>query len=312
MDGPQDARAPVLVVLGPTATGKTAVAVELARRLNGEIISADSRAFFVGLDIVTDKPSIEERGGIPHHLLDCVPIDGSYDAMSFRGDVSRLLPEIRGRNRLPLIVGGGTLYLGAILRGLFEGPEKNHALRSEMETRPLDALHEELASVDPAAAERIHKNDRLRIVRALEVFRTTGRRMTDWQSDAEPLHETFRVVGLRRDRAEHRALIEVRVRRMLERGVLEEIRALRARGLSPDVQAFRTVGVPEAVEALEGRMSSDEYVHAVSNRTWQLVRRQMSWFRREDDVHWIRMTGQTVADAADDVLRCLQLAEGDG
>jgi tRNA dimethylallyltransferase len=309
MTGPRGARDPVLVVLGPTASGKTAVAIELARRLNGEIISADSRAFFVGLDIVTDKPSLEERDGIPHHLLDCVPIDGTYDAMSFRADVVRLLPEIRGRNRFPIIVGGGTLYLGAILRGLFEGPDRDDVLRTELKTRPLNELYAELESVDPPAARRIHRNDRLRITRALEVFQTTGKPMSDWQSEAEPLPEAFRVMGLWRERAEHRVLIETRIRQMLEQGVFEEIRSLCGRGLSEDVQAYRTIGVPEAIEVLEGRMSPDEYVRAVSHRTWQLVRRQMAWFRREDDVHWIRMTGRAVAGATDDILRFLQSAK---
>ena len=117
--------ASVLVLLGTTATGKTAVSVEVARRLDGEIISADSRAFFAGLDIVTAKPTVTERGGIPHHLIDSVPIDRPYDAMAFRRDVERLVPEIASRRRVPLLVGGGTLYLGAVLRGIFDGPAKD-------------------------------------------------------------------------------------------------------------------------------------------------------------------------------------------
>ena len=164
--GRQRARTPVLVVLGPTASGKTTVAIELARRTNGEIISADSRAFFVGLDIVTDKPSLDERGGIPHHLIDCVPINGNY--------VVRLLPEIQDRHHQPILAGGGTLYLGAILRGIFEGPAKDEDLRSKMERQSIDDLFRELESVDPTAAGKIHRNDRLRITRALEVYRTTG------------------------------------------------------------------------------------------------------------------------------------------
>ena len=300
--GPQRARTPVLVVLGPTASGKTAVAIELARRTNGEVVSADSRAFFVGLDVVTDKPSIDERGGIRHHLVDCVPINGNYDAMTFRSAVARLLPEIRNRHHQPIIAGGGTLYLEAILRGIFEGSAKDEDLRSAMKGRPIDDLFRELESVDPTAAGKIHRNDRLRITRALEVYRATGVPMSQWQSEAEPLHEEFHVVGLCRERSEHRTLIERRVRQMLNRGVIDEIAQLRTRGLTQDVQAYRTIGVPEAFEVLDGKLAAEEYVRIVSNRTWQLVRRQMAWFRRDEAVRWIHVTGRMVEDVTDQIL----------
>ena len=300
--GPQRARTPVIVVLGPTASGKTAVAIELACRISGEIISADSRAFFVGLDIVTDKPSLDERGGIPHHLIDCVPLNGNYDAMAFRSDVARLLPEIRNRHHQPVLAGGGTLYLGAILRGIFEGSAKDESLRSAMEERSLDDLFRELESVDPTAAGKIHPNDRLRITRALEVYRTTGVPMSQWQSEAEPLPEDFYVVGLCRERSQHRILIEKRVRRMLDRGVIDEIAQLRTRGLTQDVQAYRTIGVPEAFDVLDGKLAAEEYVRIVSNRTWQLVRRQLAWFRRDEMVRWIHVTGRTVGDVTDQIL----------
>ena len=300
--GPQQARTPVLVVLGPTASGKTAVAIELARRTNGEIISADSRAFFVGLDIVTDKPLPDERGGIPHHLIDCVSIDGAYDAMAFRSDVLRLLPEIRNRQHQPIVAGGGTLYLGAILRGIFEGPVKDESLRAAMRETASDDLFRELASVDPVASARIHPNDRLRVTRALEVYRTTGVPMSQWQSKAEPLPEEFYVVGLSRERSQHRIAIEERIRGMLDRGVIEEISRLRTQGLTQDVQAYRTIGVPEAFEVLDGKITQDEFVRVVSARTWQLVRRQMTWFRRDEAVHWIDVTEHTVADVVDQIL----------
>ena len=254
--GSQQARGPVLVVLGPTASGKTSVAIELARRTNGEIISADSRAFFEGLDIVTDKPTLDEQAGIRHHLIDCVSIDGAYDAMLFRSDVVRLLREIRNRHRQPIIAGGGTLYLGAILRGVFEGPAKDKELRAAMSEMTSDDLFRELESVDPGAAARIHPNDRLRITRALEVYRTTGKPISEWQEEAEPLPETFYVVGLSRERSQHRTLIEERVRQMLDRGVVEEIAKLRDRGLTQDMQAYRTIGVSEAFEILDGKMTS--------------------------------------------------------
>ena len=299
---PQQARTPVLVILGPTASGKTAVAIELARRVSGEVISADSRAFFAGLDIVTDKPMVSERGGIRHHLIDCVPIVGAYDAMAFRSDVQRLLPEIRDRHRCPIIAGGGTLYLGAILRGLFEGPEKDEALRETLNERPSHELFHELTSLDPPAAAKIHPNDRLRLIRALEVYHITGKRMSEWQTEAKPLPEDFLIVGLSRERIQHRAAIETRIRSMLDRGLMNEIAQLRGEGLTPDVQAYRTIGVPEAFAVLEGKTSQEEFISIVTARTWQLVRRQMAWFRRDKAVHWIDGTGRVPKDIADEIL----------
>lgn len=300
--GSLKARSPVIVVLGATATGKTSVALELARRLDGEIISADSRAFFTGLDIVTDKPTPEQRRSIPHHLIDCVPIDGVYDAMAFRSDVSRLLPQIRQRRHQPIIAGGGTLYLAALLRGLFEGPDKDDDVRGILQTCDIDDLYDELIAVDPQAARRIHRNDRLRITRAIEVFRTTGKPMSQWQAEAVSLPEDFYVIGLLCERASHRCLIEARVRQMLACGVIEEIAQLRSKGLTEQSQAYRTIGVPEAFEVLEKTMTLEAFVQRVSERTWQLARRQMTWFRRDKDVHWIDVTGRTADEVAEQIL----------
>lgn len=299
---PEQARLPVLVILGPTASGKTAVAIELARRLDGEIISADSRAFFVGLDIVTDKPTTVEQAGIPHHLIDCVPITGAYDAMAFRSDVECLLPQIRSRHRRPVIAGGGTLYLGALLRGLFEGPEKDDVFRASSQERPSHDLFRELSSIDPTAAEKIHPNDRLRLIRALEVYHSTGKPMSAWQAEAKPLPETFVVVGLSRERRRHRLAIESRIRSMLDRGLIDEIEHLRSQGLTPDVQAYRTIGVPEAFDLLDGAITREQFVAIVTARTWQLVRRQLAWFRRDTHVQWIDVGERTPQAIAEHIL----------
>ncbi|MFC2078604.1 tRNA (adenosine(37)-N6)-dimethylallyltransferase [Candidatus Bipolaricaulota bacterium] len=200
------------------------------------------------------------------------------------------------------LLGGGTLYLGAILRGIFEGPVKDESLRLAMDARPIEDLFHQLMLIDPSAADKIHPNDRLRITRALEVFLATGKLMSQWQCEAEPLSEEFCVVGLRRERSEHRTLIEQRVRQMLDRGVIDEVARLRSQGLTQDVQAYRTIGVPEAFEVLDGKMTADEYVEVVSSRTWQLVRRQMAWFRRDEAVHWIDTTGRSATDVAEHIL----------
>jgi len=307
-------RDPVLVLLGPTAVGKTAVGVEVASRIGGEIVSADSRAFFGGLDIVTDKPSEAERRGIPHHLIDSVSIRESYDAMAFRRDVERLIPEIRTRGRAPIVVGGGTLYLGAILRGIFEGPPRDDALRAAMAEWSVGELYERLASIDPVAAEAIHPNDRLRITRALEVYELSGRPISAWQADAAPMPYPCFVAGLRRGRDEHRAAIAARVRRMIDRGLVDEIARLRENGLDPECQAYRTIGVPEAIAFLDGRTSEREMEREIVSRTWRLVRRQNAWFRREKGVCWWDVTGRPAAAIAEGIAVAWDrhLEAGDG
>lgn len=292
----------VLVLLGPTATGKTAVGIEVALRVGGEIISADSRALFAGLHIVTGKPTLEERRGIPHHLIDSVPIDRGYDAMAFRRDVNRLTSAIRGRGCVPLIVGGSTLYLGAVLRGMFVGASKDSELRQELDQRPREELHRRLRSVDPKAAEAIHPSDRLRIVRALEVYELTGTPISQWQAQSEPLPYRFVVLGLRRDRDDHRAAIVDRVRRMLAAGLVDEISFLREDGLAPGQQAFRTIGVPEVFAFLDGRWTEHELEEGIVRATWALARRQIAWFRREQGVTWIDVTGRTTEHVAEEVV----------
>ncbi len=300
---------PVLVILGPTGVGKSAVAVEVALRLPGEIISADSRAFFRGLDIVTDKPTSEVRERVPHHLIDIVEITGSYDAMAFRNDVARLIPEIQSRGCVPIIAGGGTLYLGAVLRGIFSGPSADPDLRARLDARPLPDLYTELMKVDPAAARRIHPNDRLRITRALEVYEVTGWPISELQDAAEPLPYDFVVVGLRMEREAHRAAIAARVDRMLEEGLIDEVRSLRAQGLTPQHQAYRTIGVREAFEYLDGGLSYEELRERIIRNTWTLVRRQMAWFRRERDVEWIDVTGKDTGSIAETIVNRFRIAD---
>ena len=302
---------PIPVLLGPTAVGKTAIGIAVAERIGAEIISADSRAFFIGLDVVTDKPSEAVRRGIPHHLIDCVPSCGTYDAMAFRRDVARLVPEIRGRGRVPILVGGGTLYLGAILRGIFDGPAKDDRFRAAMAKRPIDELHARLAAVDPVAAAAIHPNDRLRITRALEVYGATGKPISRWQAEAEPLSVRTFLVGLLRERDDHRTAIDARVRRMIEGGLIDEVRRLRDTGLDPSCQAYRTIGVPEAARHLDGEISVDEMMEEIVHRTWALVRRQSAWFRREKDVCWWDVTGRAVGAIADEIVTTWRRIPGD-
>jgi len=299
----------VLVLLGPTATGKTAIAVELARLLGGEVLSADSRAFFRGLDIVTDKPTEEDRRGIPHHLIDSVPISGAVDAMTFRAEVARLVPEIAARAKVPILAGGGTLYLSSVLRGIFEGPGRSESFRRSLDEVDSAELHRRLTDVDAVAAVKIHPRDRLRIVRALEVEAASGRPITEWKSEAAPLPFRFRTFGLLRDRDEHRAAVEARARAMVDGGLVEEVERLRRGGLTPQCQAFRSVGVPEAWAYLDGAASRDEMLERIVRATWALVRRQSAWFRAQPGVSWVCVTGREPAEVAADMAAAWRAEE---
>ncbi len=301
----------VLILLGATATGKTAIAVELGRTLGGEVVSADSRAFFRGLDIVTAKPSVAERRGVPHHLIDCVALDGAYDAMAFRADVERLVPEIAGRGAVPILAGGGTLYVAAVLRGIFEGPGRSDAFRQALDATNTEVLHGRLADADAVAAAKIHPRDRLRIVRALEVWAQSGRTITAWQQEARPLAFRFHAFGLARERADHRAAVVARTHEMLERGLVDEVARLRGAGLCPGSQAFRSVGVPETLAHLDGALSRDELLDEIVRATWSLVRRQSAWFRAQPDVTWVDVTGRAAADVAGEIAATWRREGGD-
>ena len=299
---------PIVVILGPTATSKSAVAIEVALKLNGEVISADSRAFFRGLDIATDKPPYSARCGIPHHLLDVVGIDGNYDAMTFRQDADRVIREIGKRKHVSILVGGGTLYLGALLRGIFPGPSADTALRKELAERPLSELYEQLCAIDPKGAVKIHPHDRLRIVRALEVYKLTGQPISTLQQKAQPLPHRFARFGLCRAKSDHRAAIAARVDRMMERGLVAEVTRLRQKGLHQEQQAFRTIGVREVFDYLDGKITHTQLRDALITNTWALVRRQMAWFRNEKDVLWIDVTGRTPDVLAEEIVA--QLLQG--
>ncbi len=299
---PAPAAHPIVLILGPTAAGKSAVAIETALAVQGEIISADSRAFFRGLDIVTDKPPLAARRGVTHHLLDIVATDGHYDAISFRDDVERLLPEIEQRSRLPLVVGGGTLYLGAIMRGIFSGPSADKGLRKTLLSQPLERLCQRLKEVDPAAAEKIHKNDRLRIMRALEVYELTGRPISELQKEARPIAHPFVSFGLKRERDDHRQAIAARVEEMFRCGLIDEVECLRQSGLGPGNQAYRTIGVRETFAHLDGKISREELQEQIVRKTWTLARRQMAWFRNDCDITWIDVTGRTPQRVAEEIV----------
>lgn len=280
-----------LVILGPTASGKSALSLELAKRFPVEIISMDSALVYRGMDIGTAKPTLEERAVCPHHLIDIRDIGESYSAADFLEDAVRLVKEIRARGRYPLIVGGTMLYAKALRDGINEmpstSPEVRMAVASEAETLGWPAMHAQLAEVDPQTAARLSPNDSQRIGRALEVYRMTGRPLSAFHAEASkaPPFETLTVGLLPQDRKALHQRIEERFDLMLADGFLDEMRQLIQReDYDPESPAMRAVGYRQAIDFLEGRTDWAGFHLAGVAATRQLAKRQMTWMRSMPDV----------------------------
>jgi tRNA dimethylallyltransferase len=296
-----DIRPLAIALMGPTASGKTALALDWAQRFGGEIVSVDSALVYRGLDIGAAKPSNEERAAVPHHLIDVREPWQPYSAADFAKHARAAVEDIVARGRLPILAGGTGLYFRALLQGLSPMPEADAAMRAQLEAeaaaRGWTAMHAELAVVDPAAAARIHVNDPQRIQRALEVYRLSGRSISDWQREATGASQRFpcRVLKLAvapHDRAVLHARIECRFDAMLAAGFLDEVRALRA--LPPlrehpaplDLPALRAVGYRQAWEHLEGTLSAAEFRDRAIFATRQLAKRQLTWLRSDLCLSW--------------------------
>ena len=283
-----DATVPEAVLLaGPTCAGKTALALELAEHFPAEIVSVDSAQVYRGMDVGTSKPSAAIRARVPHHLIDvCDPAE-RYSAGRFRRDALELIPAIRARGRVPLLVGGTMLYFRALTRGIAPLPEADPGLRAQIDERARrmgwPALHAELVVRDPQAAARIRPADGQRIQRALEVLHLTGERLSELQLRAEPPPFTLAAFALMpRDRAGLYAKIDQRFVEMMADGFLEEVRALRARGnLDSDLPSLRSVGYRQLWSHLEGACGLDEAVAAGQRATRNLAKRQLTWLRSE-------------------------------
>jgi tRNA dimethylallyltransferase len=286
----------VLALMGPTASGKTALAIELAQRHSGEIISVDSALVYRGLDIGSAKPDAEERAGIPHHLIDIREPDQPYSAGEFAQDARAAVDAVLARGHLPLLVGGTGLYFRALLGGLSampaSEPEVRAAIEYEASERGWGALHAELARVDPEAAARIRASDPQRITRALEVWRVSGRPISQWQREAplspRPPWRVLKLVLAPSDRSLLHSRIAQRFGRMVALGFLDEVRALMARPeLHPDLPAMRAVGYRQAWRHLRGETPMAGFLAEGIAATRQLAKRQLTWLRAELDAFWV-------------------------
>jgi tRNA dimethylallyltransferase len=282
---------PCLFIAGPTACGKSEIALRLAEQYGGEIISTDSMQVYRGLDIGNAKPSPAERARVPHHLLDICALDEAFDAARFIRLAQIAVTEIQARSRIPIFCGGTGLYFKAFLSGLGEAPATDANLRAELEAAPFEALLQELRERDPVAYEKIDKQNPRRVVRAVEVIRLTGKpfsaQRAEWKTTtAEPPRNFF---CLSRQTADLHARINARVDAMFERGLVTETQDLLQHGLTGNKTAMQAIGYRQVVEHLNGERSLAETIELVKIRTRQFAKRQLTWFRRHADARWIEL-----------------------
>lgn len=276
-----------LVVLGPTAAGKSAFAIGLAQKLNGEIISADSMQVYRGMDIGTAKLSEKERQGIAHHLIDVRNPDEEWTVADFVGEATRISGDLASRGKTPVIVGGTGLYLWALLKGYsFPISPADKELRAKLDAESLPTLYAQLSTIDALSAQKIHPNDKKRIVRALEVFELTGKRMSELQEPRRSVAGSFRLVGLNPAREELYARIEQRVDDMIKKGLVEEVKGLLEKGYSRGLNSMQALGYKETIEYLDGRWTKEKMLEELKKRTRNFAKRQMTWFRRFENVEW--------------------------
>jgi tRNA dimethylallyltransferase len=282
----------ILVLVGPTAVGKTSLALRLAPELNAEIVSADSMQIYRGMDIGTGKPTAEERRRVPHHLIDLVDPDESYQAAQYRAAADQAIAGILAQGKTVLVVGGTGLYVKVLLHGLFEDPVGNRSERWEEKLNYYRSLGDEpyktLEKLDPEAAQNIHPNDQVRSQRALEVYLRTGRSITAFQRGhgfEQDRYEAL-VMGLTMDRRELFARIDVRVDEMVQSGVLEEVRGLIEKGYPPDLPSMRGLGYRHMARVVTEGLEMSEAVRLMKRDTRRYAKRQYTWFRHQEKVEW--------------------------
>ncbi|HEX5648899.1 MAG TPA: tRNA (adenosine(37)-N6)-dimethylallyltransferase MiaA [Steroidobacteraceae bacterium] len=294
MHGATAAAPDAVCILGPTCTGKTALALQLAGRWPIEVVSVDSALVYRGMDVGTSKPSAAERAAVPHHLIDICDPSEPYSAGRFRRDALECIAQIRERGRVPLLVGGTMLYFRALVQGLAPLPQANATIRAELdaEARAIGwpALHARLGEVDAAAAARIGPHDAQRIQRALEVWRLSGQRLSQLQERAEPSPYTlarFALMPVARETLYQR--IDARFDAMLAAGFVDEVRRLRdRRDLDPDLPSLRAVGYRQLAQYLAGTITLEQAIAAARQATRNLAKRQLTWLRADPDIRWIR------------------------
>lgn len=293
MSGPSKGKNKLVVILGPTASGKTALSLEIASIWPAEIISADSRQIYRAMDVGTAKVTPAQRAQAPHHLLDLIEPDQVFSVSDFVGLARPLAQDIQERGLLPLVVGGTGLYIKGLTEGILDAPSADEDLRRRLHlqetTEGAGTLHRLLADIDPQSAASIHPNNTVRIVRALEVYYLGGQTMSEMQQSHGFSERPFEVlkIGVLPPKQEHEQMIARRTRQMFEQGMIEEVAALLEKGYCPESSALKTLGYRETVLHLRGELSLEETIELVRLRTRQYAKRQMTWFRKEEEIIWV-------------------------
>lgn len=302
----------VVVILGPTATGKTDLAIRIAQAFDGEVVSADSRYFYRGMDIGTAKPTPDERAGIPHHLIDILDPDQLYSLGQYLDDVYRAIEDIGERSRLPIVAGGTPQYLRAMLEGwTVPNVAPDEGLRARLDAESTEALYSRLLTVDPASAERIGQSNKRRLVRALEIYEKSGRTMSE-QSGKSPPPYDFLILGLTQPREHLYARIDERVERMYSEGWLDEVRVLRERGITASHPSMSAHGYREALEVVTGESSVEDAIARTRFIIHRYVRHQQTWFRRFQEVRWFDSSTDGWQEEATEAVTAFLNAENAG
>lgn len=289
----------IVIILGPTAVGKSNLALELADAFNGAIVNADSQQVYRYLDIGTGKPAKADRDRVEHFMIDVVDPDEEFNAALYRRLATGCIEQIHRRKQNVIVCGGTGLYLKALTQGLFEGPgqdgEIRRALEQRIENEGLAPWYRWLTEIDPSVTATIHPNDRQRTIRALEVYQTTGKRLSDWQKEHGFQERPFEVlkIGLNRPRGELYDLINRRCERMVADGLVEEVRGLVARGYGLALKPLQSVGYRQMGQVLEGRQAPLDALEEMKQQTRHLAKRQLTWFRRDQDIVWFQPQQQS-------------------
>ena len=305
-------RKPLVALLGPTAVGKSRVAIEVAKRLDTEILTADSRQVYRGMDVGTDKPSMAARQDVPHHLIDLVDPDERFNAGLFRRQATQLIEDLHHRRRLPLVVGGTGLYVRTLLQGLCDAPPSDPLLRAQLcdEAREQGQAHlyARLATTDPVTAARLHPRDTSKIIRALEVHRLSGIPMSSFHAGHGFGDRPFSalVIGLNRAREQLYRRIEERIDRQLANGLFEETRDLLDRGYGREVPAMTGLGYRHVAAYLAGECEEEEMIRLFKRDTRRFAKRQMTWFNREPEIRWLIIEdAEPIEETATRVMRLI-------
>ena len=302
-----DPKRKILVIVGPTGVGKTALSLSIAEKLNAEIISADSRQVFRYMNICTAKPTVDEIARVPHHFIDTIDPDQYYSAGQYGKDGREIIRQIWSRQKEVMVVGGSGMYVRALIDGFISEGEKDESVRIGIRDRitrhGLESVYRELENLDPAAAAKIHPNDAKRIERALEVFELSGRRISEKHAEQTADFDfTPLMIGLTCERAELYRRIEARVDEMIRRGVIDETKRLLEMGYSPTLTSMESLGYREIAAHFRGEISYDRMIELFKQGSRNYAKRQMTWFRKDERIRWFDVTKQTSTELCGEIF----------